>query len=234
MLNEHTKSQSSSMAEIAGGRAMMYGLFVEVFGHLPDQRLLAKIKNDDFNTILIGVGNLDNQSLQSYRDHIKSYQSLIKSRTNEQVLTELSVDRTRILRGTGYGDLKPPYEGLYRGMKEIGDSVLAVKRFYRKAGLLPDETVHESPDYLCVELDFMKQLCLREQAQWSSGADVTETVMTEAAFLREHLGCWVGEFCCQAEKEAMTRFYKGFIGIMDAVVIIDNEYLQDLLQGLTT
>ena len=232
MINEYIKSQSSSMAEVAGGRAMIYGLFVEVFSHLPDQQLLSKIKGGDFQNLLIGVSHLDNLSLLSYKDHIKSYQSLIKSRSAEQVLTELSIDRTRILRGTGYRDLKPPYEGLYRGMKEIGESILAVKRFYKKAGLLPDETVHESPDYLCVELDFMKQLCLREQAQWSSGADVTETVMTEASFLREHLGCWVGEFCRQAEKQAMTGFYKGFLGIMDAGITLDMEFLEDLASAL--
>ena len=150
-------------------------------------------------------------------------------RPDEEVIVELSVDRTGILRATGHTNLKPPYEGLYKNDKNIGASALEVKNCYRKAGLLPDETIPEPLDYLCVELDFMKNLCRREQEQWSSAVDATETVANEEKFLREHLGSWVGEFCSQAEKHALTDFYRGFLVILDAVVSIDMEYLRDLI-----
>ena len=60
--------------------------------------------------------------------------------------------------------MNPPYESLYKKGAGFGDSVLGLKRFYRRVGLLPDETVSDSADYLCVELDFMRQLCLREES----------------------------------------------------------------------
>ena len=108
------------------------------------------------------------------------------------MLTELAVDRTRILRGTGHVDMKPPYEGLYKKGARFGDSVLGVKQFYRKAGLVPDETVSDSADYLCVELDFMKQLCLREEALRLREGEVGETIAKTIATIdwrRSFSGC---------------------------------------------
>lgn len=220
------------MAEMAHGRAKIYDLLVGVFSNLPDRRFLAKIRGDDLNNVLNTLSDLNSARCRSGIDYIHSYQSAIKTKSDEEILTELSVDRTRILRGTGHPDLKPPYEGLYKEGKDIGESVLEVKRFYRNTGLLPDEAVHESPDYLCIELDFMKHLCLREEDQWSYNGDVNETVAYEEEFLRKHLGSWISEFCCQVEKHALTDFYRGFALILEAVVITDIQYLHDLVRVL--
>lgn len=221
-----------SIAEIACGRAELYNLLVGVFGNLPDKTLIANIKGQGLEKLLDCFHGLENSRFKAGLDHIKSYRSNMALRDDEETLTELSVDRTRILRGTGHTGLRPPYEGFYKNNDSICASALEVRGFYRKAGLLPDETVQESPDYVCIELDFMKNLCLREQDQWASMVDVTETVAAEEEFLREHLGRWIGEFCRQAEKDALTGFYRGFLGILDAVVTIDMQYLHDLAGAL--
>jgi putative dimethyl sulfoxide reductase chaperone len=167
-------------------------------------------------------------------DRISSYRAAIKERPEEDVLTELAVDRTRILRGTGHADMKPPYEGLYKKGARFEDSVLGLRKFYRKAGLVPDETVDESPDYLCVELDFMKQLCLREEAlrlgEGEAGEATAETIQLEEEFLRVHLGNWIGEFVNAVEKQASTDFYRGFALILDAYIRVDREWLGSLIK----
>jgi TorA-specific chaperone len=94
---------------------------------------------------------------------------------------------------------------------------------------MPDEAVHESPDYLCVELDFVKQLCLREQTQWLRDGRIKKTIAQEEEFLREHLGTWVGDFCRAVEKHSLTDFYKGFAFILDAFVSMDREWLGQVL-----
>ena len=78
----------------------------------------------------------------------------------------------------------------------------------------------------------MRQLCLREQEQWLSHVNVKDTIVLEEAFLREHLGSWLGEFCSQAQKDALTGFYRGFVVILDNFVAIDREYLRDLIKAL--
>ena len=228
MLGKKPKKDGANMAIIARGRAELYQILVGVFGHLPDKNLVIKIKGGGLRDVLDSYYGLDNLQCQSGAGYIHSYQTSAQKRPDEEILTELSVDRTRILRETGQTGLKPPYEGLYKNDKNIGASVLQVKSFYRKAGLLPDESVHESPDYLCVELDFMKNLCLREQSQWLSYGAASETVAHEENFLKEHLGSWVREYCVEAGKWSSTGFYRGFLVILDAVVGMDMAYLNKL------
>ncbi len=134
--------------------------------------------------------------------------------------------------------MKPPYEGLYKRGAGLGDSVLTLKRFYRKAGLVPDEVATDSADFLCVELDFMKQLCLREETlrlrHGESGQSITQAVAGAIAvqeeFLRVHLGSWVGAFCSAVRKHASTDFYRGFALIMDAFIRTDREWLTSLVK----
>jgi len=219
-----------TMAHVAERRAEAYGSLVGVFSSLPDEDLLIRIKGNGLDELLDSFYEWDRSRFKSGVDHVKSYCAAVGTKPDEEVLAELSVDRTRILRGTSNTNLRPPYEGVYRYGKGRGASVLEVKKFYRKAGLLPDETVPEPPDYLCVELDFMRQLCLREQEQWSSHITVKDTILLEGAFLREHLGSWLGEFCSQAQKDAWTDFYRGFLLILDGLVKIDMEYLHELVR----
>ena len=221
-----------TMAHVAELRAEAYGSLVGVFSSLPDEDLLIRIKGNGLDELLNAFYEWDKSRFKSGVDYVKSYCAGIGNEPDEDIINELSVDRTRILRGTGKMGLQPPYEGVYKGRKNTGASALQVKKFYRKAGIIPDETVPDPPDYLCVELDFMRQLCLREQEQWSSHADVRDTVLLEEAFLREHLGSWLGEFCSQAQRDALTGFYRGFLLILDGFVKIDNEYLAQVAKAL--
>lgn len=218
-------------ADIASGRAAFYDLLVAVFRHLPDDELLTRINSGDFQVFLQRCCELHNGRMDSGIALLNAYQSSIQGRPSEEVINELAVDRTRILRGTGHPDLKPPHEALYTGKGNIGDSVLEVRRFYRKSGLLPEDTRGESPDYLCVELDFMRQLCLREHSQWLSGEESGLTIMDEKEFLKEHLGEWVDAFCEQVEKHALTDFYRGLCRILSAFVGMERTWLTDLLAG---
>ena len=123
----------SAGAEIASGRAAFYDLLVAVFELLPGRDLLLKIRNGELQHFLAGWRELGDEGFRSGLDRISSYQVAISGRPEEDVFTELAVDRTMILRGTGHADMKPPYEGLYRKGARFEDSVLGVKQFYRKA-----------------------------------------------------------------------------------------------------
>ena len=220
--------------DIASGRAAFYDFLIAGFELLPDQELLLRIRNGEFQRFLMGWRELGDAGFRSGLDLISSHQSTILQKPDDETVSELSVDRTRILRGTGHADMKPPYEGLYRRGAGFGDSVLGLKRFYRKAGLLPDETVSDSADYLFVELDFMKQLCLREQTLRREEKDedtIAQTIALEEEFLRLHLGDWVGEFCSAVEKYASTDFYRGLALILDAYIRTDKKWLQSLVRG---
>lgn len=217
---------NNTMADIAGGRASVYELLVGVFGHIPDQHYLDRVMGDDLKQFLETCCDMNSAIFKAGVDHVNTYQSLGVGRPGAEVLEEMGVDRTTIMRGTGHQDMTPPHETLYRGKENAGESLLEIKRFYRKSGLMPEDRVNEPPDYLCIELDFMKHLCLREQKQWSKSEDVAETIGYEEAFLSNHLGNWVGAFCQQAQKHARTDFYRGFAMILEAFVAMDLDFIR--------
>jgi TorA maturation chaperone TorD len=198
----------------------MYDLMVRVFNELPDEAFLKKIETREFENLFREFPGAA---------HIRDYRLWMEKNPPETILNELSVDRTRILRGTGPKDLKPPHEGCYKMDCDLGSAAIHVKWFYRTAGLIPDTTVSESPDYLCVELDFMRHLCQREQRLRSSNRDVTENVASQEAFLKKHLGRWVGDYCKQVQKHALTDFYRGFVLILNDFIIWDMEYLHNTI-----
>jgi len=219
--------------DIASGRAAFYDLLIAGFEHLPSRDLLLKIKNGELQHFLMGWRELGDNGFRSGLDMISSYQTAARERAEDEILAELSVDRTGILRGTGHAYMKPPYEGLYRKRGALGDSVLEVNRFYRRAGLLPDEAVLEPADYLCVELDFMKQLCLREerlQRQEKDEKAIAQTITLQEEFLRLHLGQWVGEFCSAVKNHASTDFYRGLALILDAYIRLETKWLRSLVR----
>ena len=205
-----------ALTEMAGSRSYLYDLMVRVFNQLPDEAFIKKIENREFENLFLEF---------SGAAHIRDYRLRMEKNPPETILNELSVDRTRILRGTGPNDLKPPHEGCYKMDCDLGSAAIQVKCFYRTAGLIPDTTVCESPDYLCVQLDFMKHLCQREQGLRSSNRDVTENVACQVAFLKKHLGSWVGDYCEQVQKQALTDFYRGFALILNDFITRDMEYL---------
>lgn len=219
-------------AEIAGGRASVYDLLVGVFGHLPDEAFLTRIEGEGLQSFLDSCSAIGGRGFKPGVEHIHRYRSGMSGRPRHEILEELSVDRTGILRGTGHKDLSPPYEGLYKSRKNSGDILLEIKRSYRKAGLMPDDSIRESPDFLCLELDFMKQLCLRERDEWLSQKETRESVAHQEAFLREHLGSWVGQFCREAAKHARTDFFRGFALILDAFIAKEMSFLRDLLESI--
>lgn len=206
-----------ALAEMAGSRSHMYDLMVGVFNQLPDDAFLKKIATREFENLL---GEFSGTA------HIRDYRLWMEKNPPEIIINELSVDRTRILRGTGPTDLKPPHEGCYKMDCDLGSAAIQVKCFYRAAGLMPDTTVSESPDYLCVQLDFMKHLCQKELRLRSASRDATENVACQKAFLKKHLGSWVGDFCEQVQKHALTDLYRGFAEILDDFIKRDMEYLQ--------
>jgi putative dimethyl sulfoxide reductase chaperone len=228
------KTFAKKLAGVASGRAALYNLLIAVFEQPPDHNLLARIRGGEFERLLAGYRELGEKGFRAGLDKISSYQRAIRERPDGEVLTELAVDRTRILRGTGHTDMKPPYEGLYKKGAGFGESVRKVRRFYRKAGLVPDETVTEAADYLCVELDFMKQLCLREgtlrRDEGVPAQAIAQTIALQEDFLKMHLGAWVGAYCSTVNKHASTDFYRGFALIMDTYIRIDTKLLLSLLE----
>ncbi len=101
----------------------------------------------------------------------------------------------------------PPYEGSYeadpfRMTRELAD----VAGFYLAFGAAPGGPAAERPDHAGCELEFLAFLAAKRLS--APGGEEAETCRAaEDAFLRDHLGRWLGAFCRSVAQESPSPFY---------------------------
>ncbi|BAS26152.1 TorD/DmsD family molecular chaperone [Limnochorda pilosa] len=109
-------------------------------------------------------------------------------------------------------------------------ATVAVIRAYADAGLALSEETHDQPDFIGIELEFMRCLTKQEAEAWAQGdsAQAQESLQREQSFLRDHLARWVNGFCRRMEDEAELDFYRGVALLTRFLVKSDLEYVASL------
>ncbi|MDA8255584.1 MAG: molecular chaperone TorD family protein [Betaproteobacteria bacterium] len=89
------------------------------------------------------------------------------------------------------------------------EATMAVLDFYEQGGFDVSEDIHELPDHVAVELEFLYALIFAQnQARLGSNAEELSTVDSlHRRFAGEHLGAWVGAFAAAVKAGAKTAFY---------------------------
>lgn len=214
--NQVAENDTQELAGIARARAAFYAFLGLHFTTLPDLQFVERLRNGEFRSVL---ANLQNDALVGEDIHagaalMSAYLDRMRTIAPDHLVKDLGVDRTRLYRGVaqGYGP-PPPNEMVWS--KDANDfSVLQIISIaYREMGLEPSPEVKERLDYISVEMDFMRELALREADAWEAGdREIAKTlVTTEQSFLNKHLGSWVPDFIERALEFAQTDFYKGHL-----------------------
>lgn len=131
-----------------------------------------------------------------------------------------------------------PYESVYRdkrivagkevGRLLMGESTLAVKKIYNKAGLEISKDFAELPDHLGTELYFLYHLCEMEKNAWEreEKEEALRLLGIERDFLNDHLSKWISDVCDDIIEKAETDFYKGIATITNAFIFEDLKTLR--------
>ncbi len=147
------------------------------------------------------------------RSFLESQRSEPKAKLSEM----LGVERTRLYRGVGqaFGP-PPPYEMVWSRQAQGFEVLQAVAAEYRKVGLEPAEDAKDRLDYIGLEMQFLRELALREAATWEEGEEQKsqELLTLQHAFLNNHLGSWAPDFIEKALEMAETDFYRGHLKMM--------------------
>lgn len=90
------------------------------------------------------------------------------------------------------------------------DATTAVIEFYEQGGFDVSDDLHELPDHVAVELEFLYQLMFAQNsAQLSGNADeLAAANELHRRFLEEHLNAWFGSFAAAVKAGAETAFYR--------------------------
>jgi len=90
------------------------------------------------------------------------------------------------------------------------EATMAVLDFYEQGGFDVSEELHELPDHIAVELEFLYLLIFaRNQAQLGGNADdLVAANALHRRFVAEHLNAWLGDFAAAVKAGTGTAFYR--------------------------
>ncbi|MCX7165641.1 MAG: molecular chaperone TorD family protein [Rhodocyclales bacterium] len=103
------------------------------------------------------------------------------------------------------------------------EATLAVLDFYEQGGFDVREDLHELPDHIAVELEFLYLLIFaRNQAQLSGNMDdLAAANALHRRFVVEHLNAWLGDFANAVKAGSGTAFYRELAGLTERFVRIE-------------
>jgi TorA maturation chaperone TorD len=235
--NQDARSDLQELAGIARARAAFYAFLNLHFTTLPDEKFVRRLRNGELNNVLETLQHdvSDKEDISNGAALMSAYLEKMQVADHTQVVQDLGVDRTRLYRGVakGYGP-PPPYEMVWTREAQDYGILQVVASAYRQVGLEPSPEVKERLDYISVEIDFIRELALREAAAWESGDETTagSLLATQEAFMRLHLGNWAPDFIEKALDYAKTDFYRGHLYMLRGFISNDRQDLAELVEGL--
>ena len=197
---------------LAEARRDLYGLLSSTYILIPESKIF-EMKWDPVLEILkcpLKRSDKISTEIQKGLNLVKSYGPK-KDRIDEEILTNLAKEWTRLFRGVVRDGILPPYESLYRPKRLRKKPAQEVNRLFSKMGIQVPEEWHQPSDYIGVELDFMRFLCEEESRRRDDGERkaLREAVEAEKSFLEGHIALWVPIFCERMLEEAREEYYLG-------------------------
>lgn len=207
--------QSTQLAN----RRENYNFFAYIFMILPDTEFV-----DNISCLAFDQDFEDEPGVENINNYIKS--SAIK--TPEEILKELLIDRTQLLRAIRENGCPPPYESLYvkrTPQDVIGELIL----LYNQASYCLEDEVKESHEYIGTELNFMSMLCMKHmEAIEANNTNVAQDMeLLQVQFFNEHLKLWIPKFAKEMHKASQTDFYKGIALMLGDWIQKESEYLSE-------
>ncbi len=213
-------------------RRDLYGLLSSVYIQIPERKIF-ELKWEPAVELLEYLQEGSEKILKQIQKGLnlfKPYGSK-KDRIDEEVLTNLSRDWTRLFRGVVRDGILPPYESLYRPKRLQKKPAQEINRLFSKMGIQVPEEWHQPSDYIGVELDFMRFLCDKEWRLRNDGEQsaLRKAVEAEKSFLEDHIALWVPVFCERMLEEAQEEYYLGIAHLTLGLVGFDRLWVSRLL-----
>ena len=217
--------RAEEWAELAASRSGVYGFLAAVYNRLPDEPFAESLSGPELAGLFACMAEREDlpDEMQVGVSLVEAFIAASQGRPVKELQTELAVERTRLFRGVqpGYGP-PPPYESVYAGSEGAPhmQTSAAVRQIYAEAGVGLPEEVKDQPDFIGLELDFMRHLTAKEAQAWADDDSqvAVEVLKQEQDFLNKHIIRWIPRFCDVMAKEARLGFYQGIAALTKGFV----------------
>lgn len=220
---------TDTLIVMAEQRARTYDWIIGTLMTLPDPEFLKSIRSDESRLFLEKYSALKQPSITKGCNLVLDFLEQTAHAEEQELLEQMSVDRTRLIRTPFAKAYPPPYEGQYAGAEGTA-SQLALKQLYQSFGYVPAED-KETLDFFAMELDFMRMLILKTM---ENKEGVAELLAAQKDFLENHPGRWITNYVQKAMPHAETNFYKGWLIIMEGFLELEKDYLGLASQGFSS
>lgn len=213
------------LPQLARSRAQIYAILSTVCGGLPGEQLVRLFSSWNLSQQVSRVS----LPLKMKRGLKQVNNWLEKCGSDPSKIAALETEFTRLFRGLERAKSPPPpYESVYmdRGLL-YGPSTQLVADTYHRFKVKARED-NEPPDYIALEMDFMRFLCDQEIAAWETGS-AQEFLREEDVFLCEHLASWIPAFCENVRRSNTSIFYTGLANLIEGWILCDRKIIQGLL-----
>jgi TorA maturation chaperone TorD len=184
-----------------------YNFFANLFLTLPDAQFIETLLKTEIESCDEGAILLN------------EYIAASALKDKQELLTEILVDRTQLLRALTADGPRPPYESYY--LRRAPQDIMGeLNKLYEKAGVGVLEDIHEPPDYIGVELAFMAKLYAFMMEGIKNNDNKKQELISKIAkdFFNNHLSKWVTDFAEETVKFAKTGFYKGLAMMLKSFI----------------
>jgi DMSO reductase family type II enzyme chaperone len=156
--------------------------------------------------------------------HLQSLNDFLAGE-REAISLELSREYTRLFINAFPHVVAPPYGSVYMEKDGLvfGKFTSEVLRFYHETGLTLKEDLHDLPDHIAHELEFMGILTAQE-AQ-ASGSEKVKLEETQMNFLSRFVLPWVPSFCQKLSEKSRLGFYRILADLTGEFIQLEKNYL---------
>jgi DMSO reductase family type II enzyme chaperone len=213
--------QLETAAEHAtASRSRMYQLLAMAFA-FPDQELFDAIRDKTFVRAV--------EDATARLPYSLTAPAPLDLRGFEQPYTDFESEYIRLFDVGAAGPPCPLYGGVYVGdrMKVMEDAV----RFYNFFQLRISPQMHELPDHLTTELEFLHYLTYREAETRRDGGDPCPFLRAERDFLTRHPCKWLPRMRARLAKQETVAFFPALVDFALAFLEADRVYAAAAAEG---
>jgi len=210
---------------VAEARRQVYDLLGGLYLELPNSEMIQSMFGAQFVRRLSSVvSHFEGDEINKGLTLIASFIATFEEQPAEEVLKRISIDRARLLRGVSeQHSPPPPYESMYRNGRLYGESSIEVSQTYSRLGVSLPKIWTEPPDYIGIELDFMRLMCQGEMEAWQADRldKALEWLHEGENLLKQHISQWIPNFCEEMYKKAELDFYRGVALLTSGFIAYD-------------
>lgn len=216
---------SGETKEILETRKNFYAFLYRMYLEEPPRELADDLVNERFS--FPDLISLNKELSEGFRG-LKEFMEKNKSKAVDELYEDLVDEYTRLFVGPHRLPVQP-YESWWVDGKLMGESLLKVKKDYRKAGIVKARDYTEPEDHVAFELKFMHYLC-DEGFCAENEEKMKECLNLQKKFLNAHLLRWVLNFCDALYECELSDFYKSIAKLTKGFLLLEDAVIGELLE----